>query len=119
VREVGAALWRKVKQDEKLTLPQGDVQPPRSPEARVPDFRFHNANGVDDELLFSHPAGPDFESLYSQVVSRLDFSAFDHDLDPMLPTLLEKGDARLLGAALRGQPRLPDSHEPRDLFVLG
>jgi hypothetical protein len=118
MREVGAALWSKVKHDDMLELAQGDVEPPASPERRRPDFRFHNANCVEDEVLLAHGHGPDFESLVSQVVARHDFAAFDHGLDPMLPILLEKRDPRLLGA-LRGQPRLDGCDEPRDVMVLG
>jgi hypothetical protein len=121
VAAVGEALWRKVKQDEMQAIPAADAPPVQSPAGRAPDFRFRNANAVDDDELFA-PASrsaEEFEHLFAQVVSRCDYGAFDRELLKLFPTLLEKRDPGLLRSVLRGQPRLPPGDaEPRDLLVL-
>jgi hypothetical protein len=122
VAAVGEALWRKVKRDELQPIAApGGGEPWRSPAGRRTDLRFRNARTLDDDELFAaHDHGAEeFEYLFTQAVSACDLDRFDRELIKLFPLLREKRDARLLGAVLRGQPRLPaGAGEPSDLLLV-
>jgi hypothetical protein len=117
--EVGAALWRLVKEgrDERPKVSAVD-DPWRSPEVLPADFRFVNANVASQE------ACDDASARWRawQLISRYEYAAIDPELraivrdeacEPPRPRI------RRLERLLRDVARLPDEPgEPRDLMLL-
>jgi hypothetical protein len=122
VKELGALLWDKVKEDRLLSLPPlaGRWS---SPEDRAPDFRFVNLNRIGPaakkRIDWSQVTGTNFNYFLYQYVSGLDLGAFDLELLKLFEVLTRNKDAALVRSVLGGQRRVATVRgEPRDLFLL-
>jgi hypothetical protein len=122
VRELGALLWEKVKEDRLLSVPPL-AERWSSPEDRTPDFRFINLNSVGPaaakRLDWSQVTGASFNYFLYQSLTRLDLGSFDLELLKLFEVLTRNKDAALVRSVLGGQRRVPAVRgEPRDLFLL-
>ncbi|MFY0572820.1 hypothetical protein ACN28E_54570 [Archangium lansingense] len=117
IHELGRVMFAKIKEDSDSGLVlRNRNEPPESPRARRPDFRFVNANVVP----FTPDASP--ESLRYYVLQRVSAMAFDRlsrDVRQAIARGLRREEHEEVLRLIERAERVPPvGGEPRDLFVL-
>ena len=122
LREIGALLWAKVKQDDPADS-GFRFDPARlwsSGGSRELRFQFLNLNsvGLPSAARRARLSSRSTAYLIHQYISRLDYSAFPKDGRAVFDTIYRNGDLALAESLLGTFPRVEaGACEPRDLFL--
>lgn len=122
MREIGALLWAKVKQDD-FADSGFRFDPSRlwsSEASRDLRFQFLNLNSVGLPSIAGRAklSGRSTDYLVRQYLARLDFGAFPKDGHPIFDLVLRNGDLALAESLLGTFPRVEaGSCEPREIFL--
>lgn len=122
LREIGALLWAKVKQDD-FADSGFRFDPSRlwsSETSRELRFQFLNLNsvGLPSAARRAKLSSRSTNYLVRQYLARLDFGAFPKDGHPFFDLVLRNGDLALAESLLGNFPRVEaGSCEPREIFL--